>query len=198
MRHIRTLTNNWPRGELRDLTCREHNEFEGVCPLSQSKVESCKSCKDNGTARFYYARHFILELNSRRNRRITQYTHALYTTLRKRKLTGAIAQKVINNIAAFYGIGAPNWKAHWLPMPSQHEILRHWGLPSTETMIAKRRANLLGSLVRHHALPKNDISSAGRASWGNQAVAGAGHMKLTLDDAHNITFWRNAVRKATN
>ena len=83
-------------------------------------------------------------------------------------------------------------------MPSQQEILRHWDLPTTENMIVKRRANLLGSLVRHRALPKNDIGSGSRVSWWQRAEEVAGHLKLSLDEAHNVTFWRNAVRKHTD
>ena len=197
MRHLRTLTNSWPRGALKDNACREHNEFPGV--WHRSSDTECKTCKAKGTARFFYARHFLIELNSRRNHSITELTHALHTTFRSRKATGVLSVNgLVNLISEFCGLRAPNWLIHWLPMPSQQEILRHWDLPSTESMIVKRRANLLGSLVRHRALPKNDIGSGGRVGWWQRADEITGHLKLSLDEAHNVTFWRNAVRKYTD
>ena len=65
-----------------------------------------------------------------------------------------------------------------------------------ESLIAKCRANLLGSLLRHAALPMF-TSNAGRAGWWKTVNVTLGTMKLNLDEAHDVTFWRNTVRKAS-
>ena len=187
MNNIRTLTNQWDHGDLKDAEKRSKK-----CDV-QSR---CKLCTSTGTAHFWYMRKFLQTINAMRNRRILTHTYTLYVLLRQHRITGTNMKQTITTIFEFAGLGLPNWLTHWLPKPSNSAIQKHWDLPSTESMLAKRRANLLGSLLRHAALPMF-TSNAGRAGWWKTVNVSMGTMKLNLEDAHDVTFWRNAVRKAS-
>ena len=89
----------------------------------------------------------------------------------------------------------PYWGHEMIPLPSQEAILRRWKLSSTATLLDKRKANLLGNLIRHYATPHNDITQNVRADWWKQCTRITTHMKVSLEQAHSITFWKSAVKK---
>ena len=198
MNQLRTITNCWFIGKMEDLTCAEHTSSwiystrPTPRPSNAHGQDKCKLCKATGTARFWYARRFLVNLNSLRNRNVLKYTFPLYRHLRRRKAKSKEVKNIMRLIAEFAEMRQPNWLPHWLPRPSNRAILERYDLPSTEILIAKRRANLLGNLLRHMALPK---FCGGRAGWWNTVNNTLGVMKLHLDEAWDITFWRNAVRK---
>ena len=89
----------------------------------------------------------------------------------------------------------PFWGREILALPSQRSMLAHWNLYSTEATIAKRRLNLLASLSRDNAAPQRDgIHKTLRKTWWGTADWNLQTTALTLEDTHNITFWRQTVR----
>ena len=209
MTHLRTLTNNWYRKHFSIWGCDEHTK-----PLENPNTD-CKKCKDLGTAHFYQMRKFLVILNAKRNKRILTHNHTygLYSILRKKKVTGRAAADIVNLVLAFsdpipgmQSSGASHlrgpldhprlwWHHEWLPLPSHAEILRKWDLPSTAIMIERRRATLLGNLIRHNAVPLHDIAQNNRASWWKQCSAVSARMKVSLEDAHKISFWKNSIKQ---
>ena len=120
----------------------------------------------------------------------------IHRLLRRANATRKDSQNIMRLIYLFAGMSQPNWLPHWLPKPYNRALLERYNLPSTANLIAKRRANLLGNLVRHRALP-NMACNSGRAGWWTASNYTLGTMKLHLDEAFDITFWRNAVRNAS-
>ena len=87
------------------------------------------------------------------------------------------------------------WLRHeWLPLPTQAEIRKAWKLSTTEEIIERRRATLLGNLLRHNAIPPHDIAQNSRASWWKLCCAVSARMKVTLEDAHKISFWKHSIK----
>ena len=61
-------------------------------------------------------------------------------------------------------------------------------------MIEQRRANLLGNLIRNHSTPLDDITQKQRADWWKSCRNMTINMKVTLEDAHNISFWQKSTK----
>ena len=143
--------------------------------------------------------------------------------MRKRLLTGKKAEKIILLTAAFLGppSGAhgntqpaltssittppprpgqpfdsrhPYWGHELLPLRTHAAIRKKWNLRTTTTMIEQRRANLLGNLIRNNSKPRDDITQNQRADWWKSCLATTTTMKVTLEDAHNISFWKKSTR----
>ena len=103
--------------------------------------------------------------------------------------------KIVKRIEGFLGeVLRPYWGKGLLPLPSNDAIRRHWGIASTQDLLDKRKCNLLANLIRHNALPRSDISYNGRVSWWNKVHRITGGLKITLEAAHDVTFWKHALR----
>ena len=92
-------------------------------------------------------------------------------------------------------LSTPYWHHEWLPLPSNSELLRRWELPTTAVLIERRRANLLGNLVRHNAVPLHNIAINTRASWWKQCTSVMVRMNVNLENAHQISFWKNTTKQ---
>ena len=90
----------------------------------------------------------------------------------------------------------PRWPHNMMPLPTQESMMRHHGVMHTETMIEKRRLNLLGNLLRDGKTPPGRYQGLGtKMNWWRKCEGRVGAMRMSMYDAHNITFWRNRVRE---
>ena len=219
MKHLRTLTNNWYTKHLNDFGCPNHPHPSPI-PTQDPK---CTDCQKLGTRCFYDLRHFIVHLNTKRNARILAHTYYLYNIMRKRQHTGKAAERIIFTISSFLGPppGAhgnvqptdapftttppshpgqpfnyhrPYWGHELLPLRTNAAIRSKWKLRTTSVIIEQRRANLLGNLIRHKSAPANDIAQNRRADWWKSCITTTAKMKISLEDAHDISFWKKSTK----
>ena len=92
----------------------------------------------------------------------------------------------------------PYWGSELLPLRTNKEIRKKWNLQTTEVIIEQRRTNLLGNLIRNNATPLDDISQRQRADWWKSCRITTAKMKVSLEQAHDISFWKQATKKLRN